>query len=346
MKQTIVIIIVILLFISNTYSQTTYPDNEKGEYEDMLTPKYYLSENSALIRDEINMFIHFAQLESLHHPFEDSVGQIPQYNIHRKFGDGLGPDGTAQHHPAIDYHVGNRETFVNIYAAYSGYVKTYRDAPKYRHYLSLTKNIEDSVGNVIGKMVTLYAHIDLDLDSINNIIIDGQFVNKGDIVSKHLYSGTMGGPHLHFEIRYYRAADIGDESFYGFVGPDGSTTLTEPSAGIWSYGFWNPNIGYGFANPENHLTDCTVSIKTNNLQPKIDIYPNPTKGFITINLNAIHRYINLSVSNLNGQLLFRKDLISTSVINVDLANYNSRVYIIKLIDKESDKTIILKAIKE
>lgn len=345
MKQIIVIIIGIIFFVGNTYSQITYPNNEDGEYEDMLTSMYYLSENDAPIRNEINMFIHFVQLEKFHHPFEDSTGQISQYDIHRKFGDGLGRNKTSQHHPAIDLHIENRETRINMYAAYDGIVKTYRDAPKYRHYLSLTKNIEDSIGNVIGKMVTLYAHIDLDLDSADNILLDGQFINKGEIVSKHLYSGTMGGPHLHFEIRYYRATDVGDEEFYNFVGLAGSTVFTEPSAGNWLYGFWNPNIGYGFANPENHLSDFTVSIEMNNL-PEINIYPNPTKDLITINLNTVYRNINLSIYNLSGQLLIKKDLISTSEINVDLANYNSGIYIIKLIDKESDEIIILKAIKE
>ena len=71
--------------------------------------------------------------------------------------------------------------------------------------------------------------------------------------AKHLYSGTRGGPHLHFEIRYYRSEDTGNETFYGnSIGPGGSSDLTEPSAGSWSYGYWNPDIGYGFGNPKNH----------------------------------------------------------------------------------------------
>ncbi len=346
MKPTIVIIIGIILFIGKAYSQTSYPNNEDGEYEDMLAPEYYLSENDAPIRNEINTFIHFARLKSFHHPFKDSVGQVPQYVIRRKFGDGLGPDGTAQHHPAIDYHVGNRETFVNMYSAYDGIVKTYRDAPKYRHYLSITKNIEDSIGNIIGKMVTLYAHIDLDLDSIDNILLDGQFVKQGDIVSKHLYSGTVGGPHLHFEIRYYRATDVGNEEFYSFVGPAGSTIFTEPSAGNWLYGFWNPNIGYGYADSENHLYDYTVGVETDIQLPKINIYPNPTKDFVTINLNSISRDLNLSIYDLNGQLLDQKNIISTPEININLEHYESGIYFLKLIDKENKETIVLKAIKE
>ncbi|MCK5839748.1 MAG: hypothetical protein KAG99_07860, partial [Bacteroidales bacterium] len=199
MKEFIITILGVFLFLGITSSQTTYPNNEDSQYEDMLTPEYYLTGNGEPFRNEINMLVHFARLKSFQHPLEDSAGQIPQYTVptYREFGAGIGLGGTSQHHPAIDLHIGNSDTNVNMYAAYDGYVTTYRDAPKYRHYLSIISNIEDSIGNVIGKMVTLYAHIDLDLDSADNIILDGQFVNQGEIVSKHLYAGTMGGPHLH-----------------------------------------------------------------------------------------------------------------------------------------------------
>lgn len=146
MKRTTVIILGILLFIGKTYSQTTYPNNEDDQYEDMLTPGYYLSGNGDPFRNEINKFVHFARLGPFDHPFKDSTGEIPEFTTKREFGDGIGPDGTVQHHPAIDLHVGNGESLVNMYAAYDGYVETYRDAPKYRHYLSITKNIEDSIG--------------------------------------------------------------------------------------------------------------------------------------------------------------------------------------------------------
>ena len=65
-------------------------------------------------------------------------------------------------------------------------------------------------------------------------------------------SGTVGGPHLHFETRYYRLGDAGDETFYGSADPFSEEKLTEPSAGQWSYGIWNPDVGYGFGHPSSH----------------------------------------------------------------------------------------------
>lgn len=322
----------------------TYPNNEESEYEDMLTPEYYLSEDGSLFRNEVNTLVHFARSESFRHPLKDSNGDSPQFTVKRDFGDELGIDTPVQYHPAIDMHVGNRETLVNLFAAYDGYVKTYRDAEKYRHYLSISKDIKDSTGTVIGKMATLYAHVDLDLDSTDNLLLDGKFVKQGEIVSRHLYAGTVGGPHLHFEIRYYRRLDAGDEEFYGWIG--GSPTFTEPSAGNWDLGYWNPNIGYGFANPENLFVETSVNVVTNNLQNKIEFYPNPTNNSVTISLDKFYQRINLSVYNLNGQLLNRKDMISTSQIKIDFTHYKPGTYIMKLLDKRNNKPIILKVIKQ
>lgn len=113
-----------------------------------------------------------------------------------KFGAGKGRARIIQYHPARDLHIANRETEVNLYAAHEGWMSVARDAPKYRHYLSIRKDIKDDNGNVLGKMVTLYGHIDLNLDSADNILLDGK----------------------------------------------------------WTYGFWNPEAGFGYANPENHLS--------------------------------------------------------------------------------------------
>jgi len=220
---------------------------------DMLTPAYYVSGTDFSFINKVDQFIGFVQQERFHHPLENESGQVPAFTIPSigVFGAGKGPNGTAQHHPAIDLHVGDSEIDVNIYAAHSGYVTTVKDADKYRHYVSISKDITDDMGLLIGKLVTLYAHIDLDLDEADLMLMDGQYVNKGDIISSNLYSETVGGPHLHFEIRYYRADDTGDETFYGFLNPD-SPELTEPSAGNWIYGVWDPNVGVGFGNPISH----------------------------------------------------------------------------------------------
>ena len=234
-------------------TQVTYPDNEDEEYEDMLTPGFYSSEVDDAFRTGVNKFVFFARQASFLHPLDGNTGQKTAYTTpaHGEFGAAKGAANAGEHHPAIDMYVGNNETDVSMYAAYSGTIATYRDADKYRQYLSLTTEIKDSTGTVIGKMVTLYAHIDLDLDEADGLQLNGTTVTQGDIVSKHLYSGTMGGPHLHFEIRYYRPADAATEEYYSFIK---SSSFTQPSGGKWTMGYWNPNVGYGYGNPENYFS--------------------------------------------------------------------------------------------
>ncbi len=217
--------------------------------QDMLTPPFYNSATNASFRTEVNRFVYYARKEVFHHPLEDVSGNMPIFSVPAtgEFGATKPLWGTpSSYHPAVDLHVGNGETNVNLYAAHDGVVSVYRDADKYRHYLSITKDINDADGNVLGKLSTLYAHIDLDLDEAGGLFMDGQTVAKGDLVSRNLWSGTVGGPHLHFEIRYYRAGEIGKEEFYG------GALYSEPSAGPWIYGYWDPLVGYGFAHPSNH----------------------------------------------------------------------------------------------
>jgi len=230
-----------------------YEDNEDGDTQDFLTPAFYHAGSDDSFRHEVNRSVHFARKVAFRHPLEDDAQQVQGYSTGKLFGDGTGPAGTSEHHPAADLHIGSGETAVDLYASHDGYVSTYEDAPKYRHYLSITKEIEGDDGQSVARLVTLYAHLDLDLDEADGLLMDGQTVQAGDRISGHLYAETVGGPHLHYEIRYYRPADVGDENFYGSdVGPDADADLTEPSAGPWSYGVWNPQIGYGFGDPLNH----------------------------------------------------------------------------------------------
>jgi murein DD-endopeptidase MepM/ murein hydrolase activator NlpD len=210
---------------------------------DMMTPAYYTGE----ITSEADVFLSACRKVQMRHPLENRSGKTPDHTIPGwgNFGAGKGPTRTEQHHPAVDLHVGNRQTEVELFAAHDGVVAIVRDAPKYRHYISITKSITNETGKVLGKLVTLYGHVDLDLDAADGLKKDGQLVKAGDLISRNLYADTRGGPHLHFEIRYYRPSDSGTEEFYGF-------RQAMPGAGDWPHGRWNPECGYGYGHPESH----------------------------------------------------------------------------------------------
>jgi murein DD-endopeptidase MepM/ murein hydrolase activator NlpD len=219
----------------------------ESTYMNMLTPSYYVSTIANPFKNEVDQFISEVEQIQFSHPLGSSE-ERPNYVVKTKFGDEKGNGLATQYHPAVDVYVGNFATNVNFYATHDGYISTARDVDKYRQYVSITKNIEDKSGEFIGKLVTIYAHVDLDLDAVESLYKEGDFVSKETLISKHLYAETVGGPHLHFEVRYYRATDVGNEEFYGGYGAD----FTEPSAGYWEYGYWNPSVGYGYANVKNH----------------------------------------------------------------------------------------------
>lgn len=230
----------IAVFLLHLIAQASAPD--------MLTPEYYQTKRSDPFREKVDEFIDACQDVELHHPLKDEYGKCPDYRIPQRggFGASKGRGRDLQHHPATDLHIENRETDANLYAAHGGVVSTVRNAPKYRHCITITKIITDKDGVELGKLVTLYGHVDLDLDEAEGLKLDGQTVEAGDLISKHLYEGTVGGPHLHFEIRYYRPEDKGNEEFYGFRQSAPSTSDDFP------LGKWNAEHGYGYGRPENH----------------------------------------------------------------------------------------------
>ena len=232
-----------------------YADNDAYAIQDMLTPAYYAAEPTSTLRSEINRFVHFAHRMSTNHPLSDGTGVTPAYRTpsQGEFGAHKGTEIFTQHHPAIDLYVGGRQTAVALYAAHDGRVATFRDIEKYRHLLTLTTEIRDDAGALLGRMVTFYGHIDLDLDEAAGLLMDGAIVRAGDLLSRHLYAGTMGGPHLHYEIRYYRPNDTPGTDFYGGnTGPMGNPSFTLSAAEPWPFGAWHPEHGYGFGNPANH----------------------------------------------------------------------------------------------
>lgn len=255
MKKLIFCTGLILSIVVSSFSQNISTKITDKKLDDFLTPEYYLSNNDDDFRKEVNRFVYFARKIPFSHPLSDSLGNHPEFFTpgFGTFGAGKGPTRTEQHHPAIDFKVGRNETNVAVFASHDGFVNVYRDAPKYRHYISVTCDVKDEKDDLLGKMVSIYGHVDLDLDSAQSILPNGKFVKRGELISQNLYSGTRGGPHLHFEIRYYRKTDKGTEEFYGFKRKNGSKPFTQPSAGSRSFGVWNSVVGYGYANPENHL---------------------------------------------------------------------------------------------
>ena len=147
--------IVVILYTSYGFAQEF--GDKSATQSDMLTPLYYFSTNDSSFRIEVDRFLSSARKESFHHPLKNESGQTSGFSVPRmgRFGAGKGPGRDKQHHPAVDFHVGNSETEVAVYAAHGGMVSTFRDAPKYRQYLAITQEVTAENGDVLGKIVTI-----------------------------------------------------------------------------------------------------------------------------------------------------------------------------------------------
>ena len=340
MKNTIVLICGIALFATTFHAQT-YPENDSGAFQDLLTPAYYGTPIGGAFRNEINKFVYHARQEPFQHPLEDSLGVAPTFLIPAagSFSAGKGPTGTESHHKANDMHIVPSLTDVTLYASISGNATTFRNAPIYGDYLAITTDIKDSANTVLGKMVVIYGHIDLNLDSLDGLSLDGLYLNKGEIVSNHLHAATPGGPHLHYEIRYYRPGDMGTETYFGFLGGG----LTVPSAGIWTYGSWNPSFGYGFAQLENHLPSTITTVAEPIVNSSMEVYPNPSTETVTLKMTRDVEVQNISMYNSNGQLIQIE--ISSSTNTIDISTLHSGVYYLEVFDKMNNR-YTTKIIKE
>jgi carboxyl-terminal processing protease len=95
----------------------------------------------------------------------------------------------------------------------------------------------------------------------------------------------------------------------------------------------------GSYNVNFYLKSCHVGIiNTIDNSSNIQIYPNPAKSSISINLPVALINFEINIYNLNGQLL-QTDQLNNSINTVSIKNLSSGVYIIKL---KSDKEILVK----
>lgn len=102
---------------------------------------------------------------------------------------------------------------------------------------------------------------------------------------------------------------------------------------------WSLGIDSWTSYSENCTNSCLVGLKENDL-PLLSIYPNPTNGSITIDLEEMKSNIHLRLTNALGQVVLAEDYKSVNHINFDL-DVPVGLYLLQL---ESDGKIITKKI--
>lgn len=105
------------------------------------------------------------------------------------------------------------------------------------------------------------------------------------------------------------------------------------------------NLQFNFPGTTFSRVGGTYSIKAGNITTaikKIDtktisIYPNPASNFVQIKgIENINQVKTLEVYNIIGRKLISKQISSTSDLNVNIQNYESGIYLIKLFDESKN----------
>lgn len=86
----------------------------------------------------------------------------------------------------------------------------------------------------------------------------------------------------------------------------------------------------------------TIDVMDKNPQTRIDIYPNPSSGVITISNGDFCKHLSVMIYDINGQLIFNSNFENVLSENIELNSLASGVYAVNLIaDDVSYKTRVL-----
>lgn len=111
------------------------------------------------------------------------------------------------------------------------------------------------------------------------------------------------------------------------------------------------NGSYAVIVTQNGCTDTSVcqtvgnvGVEENNFENQLEVYPNPTQRNITVNLGNTYNKVLVTITNVLGQEVLRKNLNATHIFDLDIQG-EPGVYLIN-ITINADKKAQLRVIKE
>jgi len=135
----------------------------------------------------------------------------------------------------------------------------------------------------------------------------------------------------------YSGPGVENGWFYPSLAGTGTHTIT--------YTYTDPNSCDNFAT-ETILVDPCTGVNVSDVEPAITIYPNPTKGIITLDFNLNTDKTEVLVLNMLNKVVYSDlfETISAGKVNIDLSNLPGGIYFIKLKTdkKEVTQKVILK----
>ncbi|MCB9364829.1 MAG: T9SS type A sorting domain-containing protein [Flavobacteriales bacterium] len=80
----------------------------------------------------------------------------------------------------------------------------------------------------------------------------------------------------------------------------------------------------------NCYINIVLNIDQNSLSKNILFYPNPTKGFLTIDIRHIYKNINIKITNIVGQEVLTKTFSNTNKIPINIQEQEDGIYFIHI----------------
>jgi hypothetical protein len=226
-------------------------------------------------------------------------------------------DYNAQNKLAIDSNVNNGEFYIYKYE-YSGDTTIeyayYGDIGVNYDTSSMYKYVKNAIGDKIYYEKHFYSNGQYEFDykyyhvyNNNNLLTDYFYVRNG----ANSYASSEDSIHIDYNANHLPTK---------FATADGEVEYT------WTY--------------QNAETEEDPNAIFENLKFDVAIYPNPSNGIITINVGDLKDY-DVILYNATGQLLGHYNNVST----IDMTYRANGQYLMKIIDNNSNLSIIRKVVK-
>ncbi|MBL4654773.1 MAG: T9SS type A sorting domain-containing protein, partial [Bacteroidia bacterium] len=180
-----------------------------------------------------------------------------------------------------------------------------------------TLSVVDANGCIVGtaNLITEPDLLVLELDSIAN--------SGGDIDDGMAIATVTGGV-----------------TPYSYLWDDPSSQATDTASGLFGFVYYTVIItdSNGCVVSDSIYVDQLIGINQLEGVIKFNIYPNPSKGLVTIEVDLNNdKATELIIMNETGQLVYKTELNNTGIIRkeLDLGNFSKGIYQIKIITNQS-----------
>jgi Secretion system C-terminal sorting domain len=211
--------------------------------------------------------------------------------------------------------------------------------------------IEVVIGsNTVANTVIDYVLYDITSGSFVEIDRSGFYTTTALDAGNAIYLSLPNTPALTAGNTYFAAVHSFTEMYYGVSGsspgnnsPGGTTSLiffpnmVTPTTGENFFTTQTPMVRLNVSNPLSTLDVLSETVD-------FSVYPNPSKGIFTLNLNAdVAENVSLSVKNIVGQTVLNKTVTVSGATKevISLENYDKGVYFLTIDNNREKKTVKL-----